>query len=274
MESPSTIAADMLTIKLQRLSGSTVEVEVKESDVVKVVQRAASLTLGIPEPFLKLSYQSTEVNLTEAVANLAEPVLDLIVLDRLPFQESTPFGARVLVDGYLAEYGSVSTGWSDKISFTFDPPGHPRFGTSFQTKYFICERPGFVQWGHGLDELHVEWLCPGAESRSENPTEAERQPVQVWRTVCSALVRAEANLDSGSVCRLAAGQECLVAEAIYLEDHDATPRLRIISPREGWLTPYLKSKERVLAVPCRRKADSLSDTLADIARCCEQAARA
>merc|ERR1712048_1222328 len=101
---------------------------------------------------------------------------------------------------------------------------------------------GVIAWGHAGDQFHVEWLCPGTELLAA-------QTACKWLTVCSVLVRADSKLESTELGRLASQQEIVVKDSVYLEDADATPRLQITSPMQGWITPYLKSSNHVLALP-------------------------
>lgn len=64
----------------------------------------------------------------------------------------------VLVDGKPAKIFIGRRGFaSDKIVIDFDEP-HPRFGTSFETKYFYMDEPGLLCWGFDGRAFRLEHL--------------------------------------------------------------------------------------------------------------------
>eukprot|EP00812_Abedinium_dasypus_P004284 NODE_1532_length_1118_cov_397.521167.p1 GENE.NODE_1532_length_1118_cov_397.521167~~NODE_1532_length_1118_cov_397.521167.p1 ORF type:complete len:325 (+),score=89.80 NODE_1532_length_1118_cov_397.521167:127-975(+) len=72
-----------------------------------------------------------------------------------------------------------------------------------------------------------------------------------WRVAddAAARVREAADLDSRVLGCLHAGTILAVQEGRWLDDADATPRLRISAPVEGWVTPYLASSRQRLIEP-------------------------
>lgn len=45
---------------------------------------------------------------------------------------------------------------SGKIVIEFEHP-HPRFGTTFATKYFAMDEPGVLSWGHEGQMISINW---------------------------------------------------------------------------------------------------------------------
>lgn len=230
---------------------------------MKVVKTAAAISLSIPGAFLRIYSGSREVRDSEVALNLCESVLHLITVGRVPFSHETPRGAKVLVDGIPAKYGYTSSGLSEKLLLEFDDPGHPSWGRIFQTKYFSFPREGVISWGHERNQFHVEWLCPGTDL-SGIDLSAE-QSVCKWKTVTTVLVRSGCGLDSAELGRLPPEEEILVKDGVYLEDADATPRLQITSPMQGWITPSLKSSNKVLALPTSSSARHRNASVNEIA---------
>lgn len=94
------------------------------------------------------------------------PNADAVRIDEIPYLDVSvdvgPHdGLRVWADGLEARIFIRGRGFaSDKIVIEFEQP-HPRFDTTFATKYFAMDEPGVLSWGHEDQMISISrWHAP------------------------------------------------------------------------------------------------------------------
>lgn len=248
--------ASAASIEVRFLSGEAVDIAVAQADTVDDIQKRVADMLKVPMQFLKLLAKAGELRPGTTLSASLGDVITVYILEQVPFQpDMVPEGSKVLFDGVLARYNMRDTGWSSRIRFDFNPPGHPLFGSAFQVKDWMFLEPGLMHFRNCDEPVQISWILPGS-SRPDNGLEAAPELTDDtvkalgWTVVSSqVLVRRKADLASEEVVRLNRGISLNVEDGVFLQDADRTPRLRISHPVCGWVTPHLHSTRRMLIKP-------------------------
>mmetsp|Transcript_17765 Transcript_17765/g.31092 ORF Transcript_17765/g.31092 Transcript_17765/m.31092 type:complete len:280 (+) Transcript_17765:71-910(+) len=239
-------------LELSTLNGRTLKITVESDSTVRQVKQCISAELnGMYPGLLRIIGAEGEVDASLPVLHLRGQALTLLFRGTrcVPFHDGkVPHNSLVLVDGIPAMFDVFTGGWgsSSKIRFQFNQgEQHPKFAGSFQTKDWMTDpRTGIVRT-RGGDELEVLHVLP------------ENSEVNTWQVIGgSALVRTAMSLESGELGRLSQHDVVSVEEGGFLDDVDGTPRLRISSPMNGWVTPYLSSMNLVLMKPLPEAMES------------------
>jgi len=240
-------------LELSTLNGKTMKMSVASRSSVSDLKQLLSAELNEIHPgLLRIVGADGDVDGTAPVLALQGQPLTLLFRGRscVPFHErKVPEQSLVLVDGVPATFDFYSAGgWgsSSKIRFQFNQgERHPVWNGCFQTKDWMTNPAGGTVNTRGRDCLQVLHVLP-----EESETEENNCETRTWQVIAgTALVRSEMLLESEVICRLPQHEELTVEEGCFLPDADNTPRLRISSPIQGWVTPYLASSNLVLIRP-------------------------